>query len=54
MEQLWTLAKTWYATRMQPDSRRPQPGEMREIFASCGLTDTFWDPAADSFGLPGS
>jgi hypothetical protein len=49
MDQLWTLATTWYATRLQADSRRPQPGEMREIFARCGLNDSFWDPQADSF-----
>jgi len=52
MNQLWYLATTWYSTRLQPDSRRPQPKEMREIFARCGLTDSFWDPAADSFGGP--
>jgi hypothetical protein len=49
MDQLWFLATTWYATRLQPDSRRPQPDEMREIFAQCGLKDSFWDPAADRF-----
>jgi Alkylmercury lyase len=54
MDQLWALAKAWYATRLQPDSRRPQPNEMREIFARCGLTDPFWDPEADSFTVPGS
>ena len=54
MDQLWMLAKTWYSTRLQPDSRRPQPAEMREIFARCGLKDSFWDPEADSFGGFGS
>lgn len=54
LDQLWVLAKTWYATRLQPDSRRPQPTEMREIFASCGLKDPFWDPEADSFAKQGS
>jgi hypothetical protein len=49
MDQLWFLATTWYGTRLQSDSRRPQPAEMREIFAQCGLKDSFWDPAADSF-----
>jgi hypothetical protein len=52
MDQLWALAKTWYATRLQPDSRRPQPKEMREIFASIGLNGPFWDPEADSFTVP--
>jgi len=50
MDQLWVLAKTWYATRLQAGSRRPQPKEMREIFASCGLKDPFWDPEAARFG----
>jgi hypothetical protein len=48
--QLWGLAEAWYGTRLQPDSRRPQPPEMREIFARLGLTDDFWDPEADEFG----
>ena len=54
MDQLWVLSKTWYGNRLQPDSRRPQPKEMREIFARCGLDDPFWDPQADSFSVSGS
>jgi len=50
MPQLWGLAKEWYATRLQADSRRPQPAEMRRIFAGLGLTDAFWDPQSDAFG----
>lgn len=50
MDQLWRLATAWYSTRLQPGSRRPQPGEMREIFAGVGLSEPFWDPQADSFG----
>ena len=30
--------------------RRPQPDEMRSIFAGLGLRDDFWDPRSDSFG----
>jgi hypothetical protein len=52
IDQLWTLAKTWYATRLQEDSRRPQPDEMRRIFADLGLDGDFWDPRSDSFGKP--
>ena len=48
--QLWTLATTWYATRLQDVSRRPQPDEMRDIFAGLGLDDDFWDPKSDHFG----
>jgi hypothetical protein len=49
MRQLWHLAVTWYATRLDAESRRPAPGEMRGIFESIGLTGDFWDPAADAF-----
>lgn len=50
MDQLWKMATTWYATRLDPVSRRPQASEMRGIFASIGLDDDFWDPGADRFG----
>lgn len=49
MDQLWQLAVTWYATRLEPGSRRPQPAEMRGIFAAIGLDGDFWDPLADPF-----
>lgn len=48
--QLWTLATTWYSTRLQENSRRPKPDEMRAIFAGLGLEGDFWDPTADRFG----
>jgi hypothetical protein len=32
------------------NSRRPQPDEMRSIFANLGLGGDFWDPQSDSFG----
>lgn len=50
MDQLWILAATWYAARLEADSRRPQPDEMRAIFAGLGLEGDFWDPRADGFG----
>lgn len=50
IDQLWTLARTWYSTRLQAQSRRPKPDEMRGIFAGLGLEGDFWDPTADSFG----
>jgi hypothetical protein len=50
IDQLWTLATTWYSTRLQENSRRPQPEEMRLIFTGLGLEGDFWDPQADSFG----
>jgi hypothetical protein len=49
MDQLWQLAVTWYAKRLDPSSRRPQPAEMRGIFAAIGLDGDFWDPLADTF-----
>ena len=48
--QLWELSLAWYSSRLNPDSRRPQPDEMRRIFARLGLTDEFWDPQSDAFG----
>jgi hypothetical protein len=50
MDQLWSLAMTWYSTRLQERSRRPQPEEMRAIFAGIGLAGEFWDPKSDRFG----
>ena len=50
MPQLWGLALAWYATRLDPDSRRPKPDEMVRIFAGLGLTGEFWDPRSDAFG----
>ncbi|HEU5219935.1 MAG TPA: hypothetical protein VFU23_14845 [Gemmatimonadales bacterium] len=44
--QLWGLARHWYSTRLSPESRRPGPAEMRQIFGSLGLADPFWDPEA--------
>jgi hypothetical protein len=50
IDQLWTLATTWYGNRLEADSRRPGPTEMRAIFAGLGLDDEFWDPKSDRFG----
>jgi len=49
LDQLWQLAVTWYGSRLEPESRRPAPAEMRGIFAGLGLEGDFWDPQADSF-----
>ena len=45
--QLWALSTTWYSSRLEADSRRPKPDEMRSIFAGIGLRGDFWDPLAD-------
>jgi hypothetical protein len=50
MHQLWELATIWYSTRLQENSRRPQPDEMRSIFARLGLEGDFWDPQSDHVG----
>lgn len=49
LEAQWRLARAWYGNRLSPDARRPQPDEMRRIFADAGLEGPFWDPRADSF-----
>ena len=50
IDQLWNLSVEWYDNRLTPDARRPDPEEMREIFARHGLTGPFWDPQSDHFG----
>jgi hypothetical protein len=50
MDQLWHLAVTWYGTRLDAESRRPAPSEMRGIFEGLGLHGDFWDPTTDVFG----
>ncbi len=50
MRQLWGLAEAWYSTRLQEDSRRPKPEEMRQIFRGLGLEGEFWDPLSDAYG----
>ena len=47
LQQLWTLAVTWYENRLTAESRRPDAGEMVGIFAGIGLTGPFWDPKSD-------
>jgi hypothetical protein len=49
MDQLWQMAVTWYGTRLEPQSRRPKPEEIRGIFEGVGLRGDFWDPRADTF-----
>ena len=49
LEQLWRLSLGWYSNRLDPDARRPQPAEVRRIFATAGLTRPEWDPLRDAF-----
>ena len=50
MHQLWALATKWYSGRLELESRRPKPEEMRGIFAEIGLVGEFWDPTGDWSG----
>jgi hypothetical protein len=42
LDQAWQLAQEWYADRMAPDWRRRTPAEAEAVFASIGLTGSFW------------
>jgi hypothetical protein len=52
LDQLWGMAKTFYGTRLQENTRRLQPDEIRSIFAGLGLHDDFWDPQSNCFSSP--
>ena len=41
-EQLWELARAWYANLMAPDWRRRTPEEAQAFFDRLGLTGPFW------------
>ena len=42
-EQLWALARAWYAPdRRKPEWRRPLVQQARTIFSAAGLTSDFW------------
>ena len=41
-EQLWGLANTWYANRLEPDWRRRTPAEAEAVFEGLGLRGDFW------------
>ena len=47
LTQLWKMGVAWYADRLSPIARRPNPDEIRAIFSGIGLSDPFWDPRAD-------
>lgn len=42
LDQAWRLAQAWYAGRLSPDWRRRTPAEAEAVFASAGLTGSFW------------
>lgn len=43
LDEVWTLARVWFANRLDPDWRRPTPDEAIAAFATAGLTGPFWD-----------
>lgn len=46
MDQLMSLADTWYRDRLTMASRRPVAEEIPLIFAAIGLEGPFWDPSS--------
>jgi hypothetical protein len=45
-DQLWDLARTWYANRLEPGWRRRTAEEAQAVFGGIGLTGAFWDLGA--------
>ena len=42
LSQQWELAQSWFAGRHLPAWKRRTPAEAEAVFASVGLTSTFW------------
>jgi hypothetical protein len=42
VQQLWALARSWYADRLDPTWRRRTAEEADAAFADVGLTGEFW------------
>ena len=42
LDSLWRLARLWFHDRLSPSWRRRTMDEAHEIFATSGLTGTFW------------
>jgi hypothetical protein len=40
--QIWRLAQTWYADRLNYEWTPRTPAAMERLFAEAGLTDDFW------------
>jgi hypothetical protein len=49
LDQVWVLAKAWYANRMTPESRRPAGDEIAKIFAGISLEGEFWNLESDQW-----
>ena len=42
LDQLWDLARHWYANRLDYDWLPRTPDETEQVFVSAGLTGAFW------------
>jgi hypothetical protein len=42
LDQIWALARAWYANVLSPDFRRRTPEEAQAFFTEIGLTGPFW------------
>jgi hypothetical protein len=42
LESVWTLARSWYAGRLDYAWRPRTPEAMERLFAEAGLTGDFW------------
>jgi hypothetical protein len=42
LQQLWTLARAWYATRLDEQWTPRSPAESERLLGDAGLTGPFW------------
>jgi len=42
IQQVWTLARSWYRERLEYSWRPHEPGAMVRMFSDAGLTGDFW------------
>ena len=45
LDQVWELARAWYADTLSPEWRRATPEEAQATFERIGLTGEFWSLA---------
>lgn len=43
LETGWKLAQAWYHDRLEPDSRRKTPDEIKILWQELGFTGEFWE-----------
>jgi hypothetical protein len=42
LEQVWRLAGSWYADRLDPEWTPREPAAMQRLLSDAGLTGDFW------------